>query len=57
MAMSKPNDVQLCRIPVEAVIVIAEDGQAEMVSAEYEDIPADLIAEYLLEHCPEMKRA
>ena len=43
------NDSTMCRIPVKAVIEVSH-GQAVMVSAEYEDIPADLIAKYIVEH-------
>ncbi|SCJ78705.1 Uncharacterised protein [Anaerotruncus sp. 2789STDY5834896] len=39
-----------CRIPVQATYEI-QDGQAVLVSAQYEDIPADLIARFLIEKC------
>lgn len=37
-----------CRIPLSATIVV-EHGQAKMVSAEWADVPADLIARFLIE--------
>ena len=37
-----------CRIPVSATMVV-ENGKARMVSAEWADIPADVIARFLVE--------
>lgn len=38
----------MCRIPLSAVITV-EDGKAEIVSAEYQEVPADLVARFLVE--------
>lgn len=38
----------MCRVPLSAVITV-EDGKAEIISAEYEDVPADLVARFLIE--------
>lgn len=38
----------VCKVPLSAVIAV-EDGKAEIVSAEYEEISADLVARFLLE--------
>lgn len=38
----------MCRVPLSAVITV-EDGKAEIVNAEYEEVPADLIARFLIE--------
>lgn len=39
----------MCKIPVTARFEIV-NGEAVMTAAEYEDIPADLIAQYILAH-------
>jgi len=38
----------MCRIPLSAVITV-QDGKAEIVSAEYQEVPADLVARFLVE--------
>lgn len=38
----------MCNIPVSAVVVV-ENGKATVQSAEYEQIPAALIAQFFLE--------
>ena len=40
----------LCRIPIRARFVCADNGKPVMVSAEYADIPAPVIAEYLVKN-------
>lgn len=45
--MDKDN---MCRIPVRATMVINEDGKAVMTDAEWADIPADVIAKYIIDH-------
>lgn len=39
----------VCRIPVKATFKIIDD-EVVMTHAEYEDIPADVIARFLLKH-------
>lgn len=39
---------RLCRVPVEASYKIGNDGRPEMIAAEYADIPAAAIAEFLI---------
>ncbi|MGN1134194.1 MAG: hypothetical protein ACI4RN_07055 [Oscillospiraceae bacterium] len=43
----KNKDV--CRIPVKATYKVIDD-EVVMTDAEYEDIPADVIARFLLKH-------
>lgn len=38
----------MCRIPVTATMQKQPDGTYKMINAEYEDIPADLIAQKLI---------
>lgn len=38
----------MCKIPLSAVITV-QDGKAEIVSAEYQEVPADLVARFLVE--------
>lgn len=38
----------MCRVPLSAVITV-QDGEAEIVSAEYQEVPADLVARFLME--------
>lgn len=38
----------MCRIPLSAIITV-QDGKAEIVSAEYREVPADLVARFLVE--------
>ncbi|MCM1270937.1 MAG: hypothetical protein NC247_10000 [Ruminococcus flavefaciens] len=40
-------DNKICRIPVNATMQII-NGEAVMIDAEYADIPADKIAEFLI---------
>lgn len=40
---------EMCRIPVSASYVV-EDGKAVMIDAEYADIPAMEIAEYIVHY-------
>ena len=42
------SDENMCRIPVSATFRII-DGEPVMTSAEYRDIPADVIARFLIE--------
>lgn len=41
---------EMCRIPVRARFVSVDGGMPVMVSAEYADIPASVIAEYFARH-------
>lgn len=41
-------DDEMCRIPISATYRII-DGEPVMISADYRDIPADLIARFLIQ--------
>lgn len=44
------KDEAICRIPVRATYTLYHDtGEIVLTSADYEDIPADVIARFLLE--------
>lgn len=46
--MKKATNV--CKVPVSATYRII-NGEPVMISAEYADIPADVIARYIIEKC------
>ncbi len=48
--MDKTKDETMCHIPVTATFKEI-NGEMVMVSAEYRDIPAAAIAQYLIEKC------
>lgn len=45
--MNMPNGI--CRIPVRATVAVSH-GKSTMIDAEYADIPAAAIAEYIVQH-------